>query len=598
MGCLFGFCGCPNEGLLDKMADALRHRCKNGIEKVRLNVRDGHVVEIGHGIAPWTGTSQVAEISHRRLALGYCGVFFNQTADPGENISFAKSLLSKIGAAPGRYLPLLEGAFAASVASEKDLYLIRDPAGIKALYWACHKDRIVFASEIKALFADDSVSRRLRVGALPEYLTFSFVPGERTMFENIFELQPGTMLKYRNGYTSVSRHFQFENRETTEKVPKHERDYTQRVRSDLEQSVAECCAVNNGNPPAVFLSGGIDSSAVLAVTANRFPDQTVKTFSVHFGPKYANENQFVSLMVDRYQTDHTWLEIQPKRFIKRMRQIIWQLDDPIGDPITVPNYLLSEAAARATRVILNGEGGDPCFGGPKNIPMLLARMYGPRPGEPDAAWMERNYLFSYKKCFSDLKQILNPDVLKEYGGEKQLTDIIFPFFNTSRPRSFLNKLMAMNIRLKGANLILVKVDKMSSANGILALAPLFSKRIIETSMYCPPGLKLRGSIEKSVLKQAVSDIVPLPIVMRPKSGMMVPVRFWLRGEMKRYARKVLSRKNIERLGFFNYAYVKNLLNYDKREIQSARYGLKLWMLMTFMFWYEQMIEAPGSDLHA
>ncbi len=181
-------------------------------------------------------------------------------------------------------------------------------------------------------------------------------------------------------------------------------------------------------------------------------------------------------------------------------------------------------------------------------------------------------------------------MLTESGGEDALTAIISPFLSSQTPRSFLNKLMTINIRLKGANLILVKVDKMSSANGLLALPPLFSKRIIETSMICPPDLKLAGNIEKNVLKRAVEDIVPTPIVLRPKSGMMVPVRFWFQGEMKRYARKVLSKKNVNRLGFFNPAYVRKLLNYDKEEIQSARYGLKLWMLITFMFWYEQMIE--------
>jgi asparagine synthase (glutamine-hydrolysing) len=151
--------------------------------------------------------------------------------------------------------------------------------------------------------------------------------------------------------------------------------------------------------------------------------------------------------------------------------------------------------------------------------------------------------------------------------------------------------MAMNIRLKGANLILVKVDKMTSANGILALPPLFCRKTIETSLACPPRLKLDGNIEKAILKKAVEDIVPRPIVERPKSGMMVPVRYWFREDMRTYARKVLTKRNLDRMGLFNTAYVRKLLDYDVSDMQGMRHGMKLWMLITFMIWYEQMIEA-------
>jgi asparagine synthase (glutamine-hydrolysing) len=608
MGCLFGYCGHPAEGLLDRMAGILNHRCINGWERASLTLSDDHVVEIGHGIPPWSWESHVGKIPERHLAFGYSGVFFNrnETSFPPDSTSFVSeggpetrnqgphtkifitNLLGVLGDDPER-LSTLEGSFVAALAHEGDLALIRDPSGIKVIYWTRCQDRLVFASEIKALFADPSVPRKMRIGALPEYLTFSFVPGERTMFENIYELQPGTTLKYHRGDVFVSRHFAFENREE-EQNDRPDHEYAERVRADLERSVRECCAVNDGTP-AVFLSGGIDSSAVLAVTAREFPDVPIKTFSVHFGSKYVNENEYVSMVVDRYETEHTWLEIRPSRFMKQMRRIIWCLDDPIGDPITVPNFLLAKAGARVSKVVLNGEGGDPCFGGPKNIPMLLARLYGPLPGESSKAWMERNYLLSYRKCFNDLSQILSPAVIEESGGEEALTSIITPFLQSDLPRSFINKLMTINICLKGANLILVKVDKMTSANGLLALPPLFSKRIVETSMACPPTLKLVGNVEKGVLKRAVEDIVPLPIIQRPKCGMMVPVRFWFRSEMRRYAKKVLSQKNLNRVGFFNTPYVRKLLDYDKTEIQGSRHGLKLWMFITFMLWYEQMIES-------
>ncbi len=589
MGCLFGYAGVRGDGLAGRMAGTLSHRCAGGWERVSADMTgdDSGSIEIGRGIAPWSNRSQVSPPSGgQRPVFGYAGTVFKP--DPfntpicgsRDTDAFVESALAQFQS--------VTGAFVSAHAFSDTLILNRDPSGVKALYWTVTPRRILFASEIKALFADPDVRRKMRISALPEYLTFSYIPGEKTMFEDIFELQPGTMLVYREGRARLERYFEFEADEWTIDCAKSEEAYVKQVRSDLEKGVESACEAVNVLP-GVFLSGGVDSSAVLAVLANLRPEQRIRSFSIHFGAKYANENQYVSLLANRYKTDHTWLEITPKGFLDRMRRIIWCLDDPIGDPITVPNFLLAETASRDVNAILNGEGGDPCFGGPKNIPMILSRIYGPF-GESSNGWIERLYLQSYRKCYDDLDRILNPDVLDISGGVGALAGIVQPYFKTGAPRHFLNKLMAANIRLKGANLILPKVDKMTSANGVLALAPLFSKDIIKTSMACPPRLKLNGNIEKYVLKQAVADIVPREIIERPKSGMMVPVRFWLRGEMSRYARKVLSTKRLKQLGYFNIPYVKKLMKYDNREIRSSRYGLKLWMLITFMLWHEQMIE--------
>ena len=600
MGCLFGYCGRPAEGLLDAMGQSLAHRCPKGFEDIREQTRPGRVVEIGRGIPAWSSQGHLYHAKARGLACGYAGVFFN-----AEKVLAGSRSSGPVGEAPPSVLaglqsslcsriPRLEGAFVLAAYHNGTLVLARDPGGIKVLYWTRHRDRIVFASEIKALFCDPAVPRRMRPGALTEYLTFSFVPGANTMFADVFELQPGSLLHWENGEPRVKRHFVFETREPAPAAAPDEEAFARRLRADLELSVAECCRFNSA-PPAVVVSGGIDSSAVLALLAKRYPDKAIPTFSVHFGRRYANENDFVALITERYRTDHTWLEIRPRDFLKRMRQIVWYLDDPIGDPITAPNFLLAEAVSRVSGVLLNGEGGDPCFGGPKNIPMLLAAYLGPLPGEKQQGWLERNYLASYRKCFQDLSRMLDPAVWRAAGGEEALLEILSPFFHCPRPTHLLNRLMNINIRLKGANLILVKVDKMTSANGVLALAPLFSRRIIENSMACPPELKLSGSVEKAVLKQAVADIVPRPIVERPKSGMMVPVKFWFQGEMRRYAKSILSRGNVRRMGLFDPDYVRRLLAYDGRSIPDARYGLKLWMLITFMLWYEQMIEGCNGS---
>ena len=416
MGCLFGYYGTPVEGLLDRMAQRLSHRCKRGWERVSIDTAAGQRVEIGHGIPPWSDAGRVWSSASLSSAFGYSGVIFNlekifpsspDKIDPVRGPSPPDSFFpASLAHDPDACLEALEGSFVAALATADGLRLIRDSSGIKALYWTAHRERIIFASEIKALFADDLVHRRMRISALPEYLTFSFVPSRMTMFEDVEELQPGHILRYHEGGVSTRRYFTFEDHEWNGEDGLSPEFYASSVRSDLEESVKECLAATD-QLPAVNLSGGIDSSAVLAVAASQRPDHAFKTFSVHFGSGYANENQFVSLMVDRYHTDHTWLEVKPAKFLKRMKQIIWILDDPIGDPVTVPNFLLAEAAGSAGNVVLNGEGGDPCFGGPKNIPMLLAALYGPEDGANSDGWLERSYLQSFKKCFSDLKALLS-----------------------------------------------------------------------------------------------------------------------------------------------------------------------------------------------
>lgn len=592
MTCLFGYCGDPAPDLLGEMAATLEHRCPNGWERTSLEMTGGRRLEVGHGRAAWSNGSQVFRDPVRRHAFAYAGTLFSPAiaAVPGpagdpdgppDRVPLSREEMTS-----------LKGAFVAAWADPERMVLVRDGAGVKVVYWTRHKGRLLFASEIKALFADPAVARRLRHASLAEYLTFSFVPGAHTMFADIFELQPGSSLTYAADRVRIHRHFVVEELEGDETAPADDGDHVARMRDALTRSVAAC--LNAGRAaPAVFLSGGIDSSAVLAMAVTLRPAERIRTFSVHFGPKYANENDFVSLMVDRYRTDHTWLEIKPKRFLNRIREIIWKLDDPIGDPITVPNFMLAEAAARVTGTVLNGEGGDPCFGGPKNIPMMLSRLYGPFPDDPEEGWLARHYLISYRKCFNDLPQLLDPDIWRMTGGEAALMEILTPFFSAPKPARFLNKLMGINMRLKGANLILVKVEKMTAANGILALPPLFSEEMMRISMACPTRLKLRGATEKWILKQAVADLVPREIIDRPKSGMMVPVRFWLRKDMRWYARRLLSKRNLNRVGFFNTDYVRKLLAYDKSDVRGSRHGLKLWMIITFMLWYEQMVASPN-----
>jgi asparagine synthase (glutamine-hydrolysing) len=175
---------------------------------------------------------------------------------------------------------------------------------------------------------------------------------------------------------------------------------------------------------------------------------------------------------------------------------------------------------------------------------------------------------------------------------RDLDQVIRPFFEAPRPERFLDKLSSINIRLKGAHLILPKVERMLGAARIVPLSPLFSEAMVRLSFQMPSRLKLSGGVEKVVLKLAYEDQLPPEVIARPKSGMRVPVHFWFRGELKRYARKILNPRHVRRAGMFDPERVKQLLNYDTQE-GPGRYGIRLWMLITLEMWRRIVLEGES-----
>jgi len=290
-------------------------------------------------------------------------------------------------------------------------------------------------------------------------------------------------------------------------------------------------------------------------------------------------------------SDHQILELKPKNFLKKLFEIIWYLDDPIGDPITVPNFMLAEMASKEVPVIFNGEGGDPCFGGPKNIPMALSQLY--RNNEQNS--FENYYLRSYRKCYDILPFLFSPETQKELRANSPGLISFIKSYENQDTQSFLDKMMYLNIKMKGTHHILVKVEKMTSANKLEAKAPLFSPKLVRQSFLIPPKLKLNGRVEKYALKKAVEDLLPAEVVYREKKGMMVPVKYWFQKELKSYAKKVLSPKRIKEVGIFSPAYIKDLLADNLEFEHRNNIGLKIWMLITFDIWHRIFIEGQRID---
>src|SRR6185436_9566233 len=277
-----------------------------------------------------------------------------------------------------------------------------------------------------------------------------------------------------------------------------------------------------------------------------------------FGAGYANELEFSSLVAKHCGTWHDVVEISPDEVVRNLDRTIALLGDPIGDPLTVPNALVFAAAAADTRVVLNGEGGDPCFGGPKNLPMVLAELFGDLYSTDARRHRAASYLRAHQKCYDDLPQMLAPDVLAAIP-QGTLEDWVAPHLEDARWRSYLARLMAINVRCKGAHHILAKVEALSAPYGVRPRAPLFDRDVVELAFAIPPQLKLRGTVEKYLLKEAVRDLLPQAILERPKSGMLVPVQGWFRGPLLPLARERLL-DGLAPWGLFRRSWLEQLLD--------------------------------------
>jgi asparagine synthase (glutamine-hydrolysing) len=261
------------------------------------------------------------------------------------------------------------------------------------------------------------------------------------------------------------------------------------------------------------------------------------------------------------------------------------LSKPIGEPLTVANAVLFDAAASEAAIVLNGEGGDPCFGGPKNVPMVLHGLYGP------ALERERAYLLVHRKCFVELEQVLAPDLAARLEAEA-LERLVAPHLEDVRWTTLVNRLMALNVTFKGGHHILPKVDHLSRAPRVLPRSPLFDRGVVDAALRMPARLKLRGAVEKDVLKRAVEDLLPVQILARRKSGMRVPVETWLRGRFERFARERLL-DGLAPYGILSRPYLDALTD-SRRDPPLPRRGAKIWLLLSLEAWLREVLAAPGG----
>lgn len=491
-------------------------------------------------------------------------------------------------AEPGNALSRIEGAYAVAWLNGKsECILARDALGERSLFYAEISGSLIFASSVEALLATGLIPRKLSLPAVARYLAYAYVPGRMTMIEGVQEVLPGEMIVWQRGAMGNTAHWVI----PSESVTAGSDDIDgarQRLRHELERAVRQ--RLPTGEPVGATLSGGIDSSLVVAL-AKKLHTEAIHTFSVTFGNGYANELPFSDMVASHCGTNHHIVEISPQTISDNLDATIRLMNVPNGDPLTVPNAILFREASAFVQVLLNGEGGDPCFGGPKNLPMLLADLLGDAFNDTDELHRrEKSYLRAHLKCYDDFEVLLNPAILHQVAQTAPLEPELKAHFDDPRFSSFVQRLSALNVTLKGGHHILPKVDSISAGYGILPRSPLFDRGIVELAFSIPAKMKLMGSVEKYLLKEAVRDLLPAAIIDRPKSGMLVPVEAWFSpASRQRKAGPLLplARERLLETGILSdivqRAYLEKLLA-GKLGGLRPRHGVKIWLLVTLESW--------------
>jgi asparagine synthase (glutamine-hydrolysing) len=500
-------------------------------------------------------------------------------------------------------------AFAIWDARNRRLFIARDRLGKKPLYYTVAAGRLIFGSELKVILQIPEVERRINWDSLHHYLASLCTPLDESIVSGVHKLPPGYSLTAGPGREIEVK--QYWDLRFEPDYSKPEEYFIERLRSQLEESVR--MRMISDVPVGAFLSGGIDSSSVVATMA-RISSRPVKTFSIGFTERDFNELDYARNIAQRFGTDHHYLVIEPD-VLGLIDDLAWYLDEPFADSSAIPTYMVSKLAADNVTVVLSGDGGDELFAGyDRYVVDRKEQRYEkiPRPARKIAGMvgqllpegtLGRNFLRHL--AYDGIDRYLHANSLyKTNELQTLLTPTAFAHLRGSDPkrsrhslmlrqdRDRLSSLQYLDTKFYLANDILTKVDRMSMANSIEARVPLLDHKLVEFAATIPPEFKLRGTTTKYIFKKAMEGILPNEILYRPKRGFAVPLSRWFRGRLNNYVRDLLLDSTSRERGIFSPKYIEKLLALNDR---GRDMDLQLWTLISFELWCRRFLRGRQNE---
>ncbi len=611
----------PSEAILKGMLNSIYHRGPDdeGIfldQKIGFGVRRLSIIDLVGGHQPihnedesiWVGfNGEIYNFMELRSELIKKGHHFYTNSDTEVLVHlYEDAALSGI--------ELLNGMFGFCIwdKNTSTLLLGRDRIGIKPLYYIQIGNGLIFGSELKAILQHPIVNRKINLESLSKYLTFEYIPTPETIFNDIKKLPPAHYLLWQNGFFSISRYWDISFKE--DGSTQTDLFYAEELRRLLTNSVKS--HLMSDVPLGVFLSGGIDSSSLVALMSAAEVER-VKTFSISFEEHSFDESRYVKEVSNLFNCEHHEQRLSLQKLLDIIPKVAQILDEPLADASIIPTYLLCEFTRRYVTVSLSGDGGDELFAGyPTYQAHQLLQLYMRLPKSLQAAlnWIIQGLPVSLENLSLDfkLKKFISgipypPEIrhyiwlgsftpeekgklFSPYVKEKLQNNSCFhelEMYLKNAPNNALHKLLYLDMKLYLQDDLLVKVDRASMANSLEVRVPYLENKFVEFVCTLPAELKLKGWKTKYIFKEAMKHILPPEIIMRKKKGFGIPVAKWCQGELKGLLLDVFSESKIDAQGLFNYAYIRRLLEEHFAGYKDNR--KLIWTLLIFQLWYERWV---------
>jgi len=519
----------------------------------------------------------------------------------------------------------LHGMFALAIWDRRvqRLILARDRVGKKPLYYAPTGEAFLFGSEIKALLAWPGVRRAPDLLAIDRYLTLGYVPAPHTAFAGIRKLPAAHYLvidvRSGGGFTEpdLVRYWSF----PSPRAMRQHRSIAD-LRCELVAQLEDAVRLRlvSDVPLGAFLSGGVDSSAVVAMMA-RVGTGTVKTFSIGFSARQYDETQYARMVAQRYSTEHQELIIEPDA-VTVLPRLVWHYGEPFADPSAIPTYYVSEMARQKVTVALNGDGGDECFFGynryramrlvsqldkmpqwsrtglerllglaPRSVQRRLKvpRIRGVLQAPEDQP--SRRYAFTIA-AFTDCDKEHGYGELMRARYDSSALDLLEPYF--AEADSLVVGANWADLHTYLPDDLMVKVDVASMAHGLESRSPLLDHVLMAWAAGIPQEIRMARGVTKALFKSAMEPYLPAELLYRPKKGFSLPVDQWLRHDLRELAYDTLLSQSAEERGLFRREYVSLLLN--EHSGLAWDHHTRLWALLMLELWFQMWIDAPKLEI--
>jgi len=505
----------------------------------------------------------------------------------------------------------LRGMFAFAVWDRRtqELFVARDRVGKKPLYYSLLANgTFVFGSELKCLLEHPEISTEVDLDAVDAYFTLGYVPDPLSIFRGIYKLPPGHYLIFKNGRISVESYWDFK----FDRVASIDEDEcAAEVRRLLDEAVK--VRLVSDVPLGAFLSGGIDSSTIVALMAGHM-SQPVKTFSIGFNEDSYNELKYARLTAEKFGTDHHEFFVTPE-ICNVIDDLVRHFDEPFADSSAIPTFMVSKLARQHVTVALSGDGGDELFAGYTRyaiekkreiftrVPAFLRRgVMQPVSRRLPHNAKGRNFIHNVAldpadrfldsmSIFTRLnKELLYAPEMRQFLHKKNRYVDFKAMAERVSTGSATDELLYIDSKTYLPGDILTKVDRMSMAASLEARAPLLDHKLIDFVTTIPSSLKLKDLETKYILKKAVADLVPGEILNRPKQGFGVPIQEWINRQLRSRIREELANLTSGNRDYIDQKYVQVLL--DEHERGRRDHSMSLWALFMFQLWHREYIDKP------